>query len=263
MINENVVSLRLPYQGNDRLVRVYVPAHEEGETFPVIYMTDGQNLFEDDTVKFGCWYTPETIRAEQETSGQAVIIVGIHNDVGPAQRASELTPISIGELAAPDEMKKMMSPQGELFDDFIINTVMPAVESQFPVKTGRNNTAFCGSSCGGLFSFYTALSNPDKYCMAGVFSPVFMMYPTEDMRKWVNSKIQEKMPYLYIYTGGGDALERQICQSVEITYDMLTECYPLDKLNEVILLDQCHHEIAWEPMFKDFLHTFLTCRENY
>ena len=135
MINENVVSLHLPYQGNDRLVRVYVPAHEEGETFPVIYMTDGQNLFEDDTVEFGCWYTTETIRAEQEKSGQAVIIVGIHNDVGPAQRSSELTPISIGELAAPDEMKKMMSPQGELFDDFIINTVMPAVESQFPVKT--------------------------------------------------------------------------------------------------------------------------------
>ena len=56
MIEESIHQLRLPYPGReDRLVRVFVPAHEEGETFPVIYMTDGQNLF--DKESSGCGRT--------------------------------------------------------------------------------------------------------------------------------------------------------------------------------------------------------------
>ena len=47
---EKLVTLRLPYPGReDRLVRVYVPACKEGETLPVIYMSDGQNLFDKGT----------------------------------------------------------------------------------------------------------------------------------------------------------------------------------------------------------------------
>ena len=47
MYPEKIFDMSLPYpEKGDKLVRVYVPEHEEGETFPVIYMTDGQNLFE-------------------------------------------------------------------------------------------------------------------------------------------------------------------------------------------------------------------------
>ena len=65
------------------------------------------------------------------------------------------------------------------------------------------------------------------------------------------------MPYLYIYSGGADELEQQILQSTDLTYDILMECYPMDKINEVVLLEQKHHETAWAEVFKDFLHTFL------
>ena len=37
----------------------------------------------------------------------------------------------------------------------------------------------------------------------------------------------------------------------------LMECYPPDMVNEVVLLDEKHNEAAWEPIFKDFVHTFL------
>ena len=47
MLNEEIVTLNLPYPNRgDKKVRVYIPAHEEGETLPVVYMTDGQNLFD-------------------------------------------------------------------------------------------------------------------------------------------------------------------------------------------------------------------------
>ena len=66
------------------------------------------------------------------------------------------------------------------------------------------------------------------------------------------------MPYLYLYTGAGDELEQYICRSTEQVYDILVECYPPERLNEVVLLDQPHHERAWEPIFRDFLHLFLS-----
>ena len=266
MYPEKIFDMSLPYPERDseKLVRVFVPEHEEGETFPVIYMTDGQNLFEDNhPMQFGCWYTREAVRAESKNEGQAAVIVGIYNNDGPEQRANELTPKSIGRLEGPEEIRSRISPSGELFDDFVINTVMPAVEAHFPVMTGRNNTAFCGSSSGGLQTFFTVLTHTDKFCAGGVFSPPFMFYSFEDLTKWIHGKIKPDMPYLYIYTGAGDELEKIIYQSTEMTYDVLTECYPAEKLNEVILLENRHHETAWAEIFKDFLHTFLTRRNEF
>ena len=267
MIDETLVCTNLPFENKSRKVRVYVPAHEEGETFPVIYMTDGQNLFDEESSSFGCWYTREAVRDERENSGHAAIIVGVHNDGEMMERTNELTPASIGKIVytgdIPKEAVKLFKPQGETFDNFIINTVMPAIEARFPVEKGRNATAFCGSSSGGLQSFFTAMSHPDGFCAAGVFSPAFLFYAPEDIQSWINGRLQADMPYLYFYCGCGDPLEEILCRYTERVYDMLTECYDPEKLNEVILADQRHNESAWAMMFKDFLHTFLTRREDF
>lgn len=268
MNKENIYELSLPYPNlPNRKARVYVPEHEENETFPVIYMTDGQNLFEEETTPFGSWLTREAVKAERKISGKGAIIVGIHNDLSPMQRTNELTPKSIGDLFIPDyipnEIRKSISCEGEVFDDFVLNVVKPEVEKRFPVKKGRENTAFCGSSSGGLMAFYTALKNPEVFCAAGAFSPCFMIYKQDDLIKWIHSMIKENMPYLYIYTGGADELEREIFESVEFTYDILLECYPPEKLSEVVLLENKHNEASWREIFKDFLHTFLTRRSEF
>ena len=256
MIEEKLYELYLPYPNrDDRQVRVYVPAHNEGEKMPVIYMTDGQNLFDEETSAWGCWFTREAVRAEQQSSGRAAIIVGIHND--SINRDNELTPGSIGKVIAAEDMVNFTAPEGEIFDGFVMNTVKPEIEKRFPVKTGRKTTAFCGSSSGGLQAFFTALSHPEAFCIAGVFSPAFLLYSEEDMRNWIYSRLTEKLPYLYIYTGAGDELEQRIFSGVEQTYDILTECYPPELMTEIVLLDQKHNEKAWEQVFRDFLHTFI------
>jgi enterochelin esterase-like enzyme len=264
MIKEELYELSLPYySGENKKVRVYVPEHEEAETLPVIYMTDGQNLFEDNNPgQFGCWYTREAIKEV----GKA-IIVGIHNDEGPVQRTRELTPKSIGDLRFPDEMPQMIRelliPEGEPFDDFVIRTVMPEVEACFPVEIGRNAAAFCGSSSGGLQAYFTALSHPDMFCMSGVFSPAFPFYSVDDIVSWTASGLSGSMPYLYFYSGAVGEPEEEICRSTQAVYDAIAEFYPSERLNEVILFDQPHNESAWTPIFKDFLHTFLTRREEF
>ena len=264
MIKEELVELSLPYYtGRDKKIRVYIPDREETEKLPVIYMTDGQNLFEDDHPgQFGCWYTREAIREV----GKA-IIVGIHNDEGPVQRTMELTPKSIGAISFPDDLpehiRKKMAPEGEAFDDFVVNTVMPEIEKRFPVEKGRNAAAFCGSSSGGLQAYFTALSHPDKFCMSGVFSPAFPLYSAREIVSWTASRLSGSMPYLYFYSGAEGKLEKAICESTQAVYDAIGEFYPPELLNEVILFDRPHHESAWAPIFKDFLHTFLARREEF
>ncbi len=259
MLKEELFELNLPYyNGQNKKVRVYVPEHEEAERLPVIYMTDGQNLFEDNNPgQFGCWYTREAIKE----IGKA-IIVGIHNDESSVQRTKELTPKTIGAIRYPDDMPKIIRekliPEGELFDDFVINTVMPEIETRFPVENGRNSAAFCGSSSGGLQAYFTALSHPDRFCMSGVFSPAFPIYSVDEIVSWTVSKLSGSMPYLYIYSGAVGEPEEEICRSTQEVYDAITEFYPAERLNEVILFDQPHHESAWALIFKDFLHTFLT-----
>ena len=256
MIQEKIFDFTLLYPGkDDRRVRVFVPEHEEGETFPVIYMTDGQNLFDTETATWGCWFTREAVRAEMKNGLGGAVIVGIHND--NKWRDNELTPGSIGEVIGGEEMENFTQPEGDIFDSFVMNTVKPYVEQHFPVRTGKENTAFCGSSSGGLQSFFTVLSHPGDFAAAGVFSPAFLLYTAEDMRRWIVSRLQREMPYLYIYTGAGDDLENRIFQSVETTYDILSECYPFNQLNEVILFENKHHESAWSEIFPDFLHSFL------
>ncbi len=268
MVPEKIIEMTFPYSDKrEKRVRVFVPEHEEGETMPVVYMTDGQNLFDDDNVRFGCWYTRESVRAIKSISGKSAVIVGIHNDGAPIERANELTPASIGDLIVtpdmPEEIKKQLCASGEVFDGFVINTLMPAVEKQFPVKTGRENTAFCGSSSGGLESFYIVMSHPDIFSAGGVFSPVFMVYERNSLRKWIISKMQgiKELPYLYFYAGGADDMEKQIASDTELVCDILGEHYPTDLLNKIFLPDKPHHESAWETTFYDFLRIFLS--DNY
>ena len=262
MIAESLTTLSLPYPGRgERPVRVYVPAHEEGETFPVIYMTDGQNLFDKESSSFGCWYTREAVAAEREKTGRAAVIVGIHND-NPL-RECELSPGCIGEFQGPEELKLSFHPSGEVFLDFVVRTVMPAVEARFPVRTGRANTAFCGSSCGGMMAFFAVLSHPELFCAGGVLSPAFLIFSRDDMDRWIHSVLGPQRPFLYLYTGAGDELEKHICESEQWTREILADCYPDRLIKEVVQPEQPHHEVAWESIFRDFLHLFLTHGEEY
>ena len=233
MKNEELVKLSFNYpEGQSRAVRVFVPEHEDGETLPVIYMTDGQNLFDEESSSFGSWHTREAVAAERQISGKAAIIVGIHNDGSPIQRTNELTPV-------------------------VVNTVMPEVEARFPVKKGRENTAFCGSSSGGLQCFFTALSHPDIFSAAGVFSPCFMLYNGADFMGWIHGRLREEMPFLYLYSGGDEGLESVICSVTQMTSKALEESYPKGMLKTVIKPEAKHCEAAWEKIFVDFLHDFL------
>ena len=310
LIPAGLTTLSLPYSDSlQKTVRVYVPEHKKGQKLPVIYMTDGQSVFDEESNPLGCWHTREAVAAEQAASGKAAIIVGIHSEPHPMHRTAELTPASMGaftpppmddlppmppmpegmppmpegmppmpggmppmpegmppmpENMTPEMLRKMMEdmmknfkPDGEKFDEFVVSTVMPAVEKQFPVKKGRDNTAIIGSSSGGLEVFYTALTHPSLFCAVGALSPAFLFYKPEDVVKWTSERLGKTIPFLYLYCGEGEPKEKQMCDAARPVFELIESRVPEKNCRIVITPDAIHNESAWEPVFKDFLHLFL------
>jgi len=151
----------------DREVTVYLPeayASSPDERFPVIYMHDGQNLFDPAQAAFGVeGQVDETLDAL--TAGGRLgphIVVGIHNT---AERIDDYTPDPDPSIGS--------GGKGDLYADFIVNLLKPVVDASFRTLCGRENTALAGSSLGGLVSLHIVMRYPDVFGAVGCLSPSF------------------------------------------------------------------------------------------
>ncbi|MGH7500525.1 MAG: alpha/beta hydrolase [Longimicrobiales bacterium] len=145
---------------NRRDLLVYLPpSWESGGDFPVIYMHDGQNLFDRATSFAGEWAVDKTLD-EAAADGLEVIVVGIPN-MGSA-RVEEYSPFGDATHGGG---------RGDAYLDFISDTVRAIVERDFPVRRGPAHTGIAGSSMGGLISLYGFLRRPDTYGFASAMSP--------------------------------------------------------------------------------------------
>lgn len=155
--------------GNTRDLFVYVPAYYNpmgAQAYPVLYMHDGQNIFDDTGCCFGHggWEVNNAADAEIVRAGLIpYFIVGIANTSG---RADEYTPCI--EDAGGNEF----GGKADLYEAFLIETVFPLVESHYHIyPQGR---AIAGSSLGGVISMYVGLRNPSLFpkgigSMSGAF----------------------------------------------------------------------------------------------
>ena len=153
--------LSSPQLGNARDIIVYLPPSyaDAGPRFPVLYMQDGQNLFDEATSYAGEWQVDETLeRLSRE--GIEAIVVGIAN-LGN-RRYAEYTPF-------PDEQGE--GGEGDRYLAFLIETVKPCVERAFRTAPGREQTGIAGSSLGGLISLYAFFRYPQVFGLAAILSP--------------------------------------------------------------------------------------------
>ncbi len=150
-----------PQLGNQRDILVYLPpSYERGSrSYPVLYMHDGQNLF-DDATSFTCeWAVDETLEAASET-GLEAIVVGIPN-MGMA-RCDEYSPFVD---------RKNGGGLGEAYLDFIVQTVKPLIDERFRTLRDREYTGILGSSMGGLISLYAFFQHSATFGLVGAMSP--------------------------------------------------------------------------------------------
>ena len=168
-----------PQLGNRRDVIVYLPpsyAHT-ARRYPVLYMQDGQNLFDRATSFAGAeWEVDEsmdrlaageeswspTLARHASAAGPAAapleaIVIGLNH--GEVARATEYTPFATGQNRGADYVR------------FLIETVKPAVDATLRTQPGPATTAIVGSSMGGLISLFAFFHRPDVFGRAAVMSP--------------------------------------------------------------------------------------------
>jgi predicted alpha/beta superfamily hydrolase len=159
--------------GVSRTVRVFLPpgykdAGNRDRLYPVLYMFDGQNLF-DACLAYDHvheWQVDETVtRLVQEGKIVPLIVVGLDN--AKNARASEYLPW-IDDLQNPGGE----ATSGERLPEFLIKEVMPAIRGKYRVAEGRENTGIGGSSYGGIAAIYVGISAPTVFGKVLAESPV-------------------------------------------------------------------------------------------
>lgn len=151
----------------DRDILVYLPPGYEknkNQRYPVLYLHDGQNLFDGATafIKGAEWRVDET--AQKLIGSKAikpVIIVGIYNT--GAERIDEYTPTR--------DTVHGMGGKGDLYGRMIVEELKPLIDKEYRTLTDPENTALGGSSLGALVSLHLALEHPETFGRVAVVSP--------------------------------------------------------------------------------------------
>jgi predicted alpha/beta superfamily hydrolase len=155
--------------GAKRRITVVRPRLRRGakhETFPVLYLNDGQNLF-DRSRAFGgvTWNVPATVHGLiRRRSIPPIIVVGI--DHGETLRSREYLPVE--DERNPDAR----GPVGRQYAEFLVSEVMPFVEGTYPAARGASHRGLGGSSYGAVAALYTSLVHP------GVFGRLLLESPS-------------------------------------------------------------------------------------
>lgn len=145
---------------NDRTLLVYLPPGYEDDAdrrYPVLYMHDGQNIFDASTSFAGVeWGVDEAAeRLIDAGTIEPIIIVGIYNN---ADRMREYSP-------GPADQR------GTSYTRFVVEEVIPFINRTYRVDPDRDKTGTAGSSLGGLISLYLAHEYPGVFGRCGVVSP--------------------------------------------------------------------------------------------
>lgn len=154
--------LAMPGLGRGVSLRVLVPPDYATTTrrYPVLYLFDGQNLFDASSAYAGEWGIDEAMDAEFARSGFAALVVGI--DHGGARRINELSPWPNMDFGA-GEFEAVLAD--------LVSRLKPYIDASYRTRNEVAHTLIGGSSLGGLAANYAIHRRPDVFGKAMVFSP--------------------------------------------------------------------------------------------
>jgi predicted alpha/beta superfamily hydrolase len=226
----------IPQLKRTRRVWIYLPADycDSQKQYPVLYMHDGQNVFDNATAYSGEWGVDEFL---DSTKLPPCIVVAV--DHGNEKRLNEYNPY---------DNKRFGKGEGDKYVDFLVKTLKPFIDKKYNTLRDKAHTFIAGSSMGGLISLYAALKYPKVFGGAGVFSPAFWISGDkiyEDIRKKgekVNSRI-------YFYGGKmeGETMVPDILKAFEGM-----QAVSRSEMTTVIRDEGKHNETRWREEFPLF-----------
>jgi predicted alpha/beta superfamily hydrolase len=221
---------------------VYLPPDYDGSTkkYPVIYMHDAQNLFDNATSYIGEWEVDETLNKLFNATGKGFIVVGIEN--GGTERINEYTPW---------KNEKYGGGKGAFYVDFLITTLKPYIDASYRTKKNAKHTALIGSSLGGLISYYSGLKYPKTFGKIGALSTSF----------WFSNKVEEftqkhgntKKVKLFLLVGGKEGFEMENA-TIKMKKLLLKTGFKPTYLKTKISPEGNHNEAFWKSEFLNVIN---------
>lgn len=205
----------------ERLIRVYLPKSysTEKKKYPVLYMHDGQNVFQDLDAIGGKSLDLENYL---DVNGLDLIVVAV--DQNPQARISEYCPWVSGEYSKSILGKESTEGgKGMHYVDFIVNELKPLIDGNY--RTVRDQTAMAGISLGGLISVYGMCRYPHIFKHIAVLSSAFYRNQ-EEIMKLIEQTDLSLVESVYMDCGSKEAgsdteVSQKFLASNQMVYELL------------------------------------------
>ncbi len=242
-ISENFL---MPQLGRTRRIWLYLPPDYEtsGKSYPVLYLHDGQNVFDSYTSFAGEWNVDESLNDLAALGHEVPIVVAIDN--GGTHRMNEYSPWTNSNYGGGE---------GDKYIDFIVNTLKPYVDSAYRTRRDRESTGIMGSSMGGLISMYGAFSHPEVFGKAGIFSPSYWFSSSIWSFTRNATKVHPMKAYQIVGTEEGGSM---VPDMLAMEDSLHKYGFSDSEIRSKVVTGAQHNELFWRTEFKEaFLWLFL------
>lgn len=237
------------YLSTSRDVLVYLPPGYDlsNDRYPVLYLQDGQNLFDPATAFGGNDWGVDIAADDLISQGliQPLIIAGVYNT--GVRRVSEYTPTR--------DPRSRKGGKGDRYAQMMARELKPLLDQQYRTRRGPADTAVGGSSLGALVSLEAALLYPRVFGKAAVMSPS-VWWDQRAILGWVRRFRAANRPRLWVDMGTceGNSPEA-IVNDARLLRDTLVECGWREgqDLEYREYEGACHNEGAWAARLPDVL----------
>jgi enterochelin esterase-like enzyme len=240
---------------NQRDIIVYLPPgydEEPARRFPVLYMHDGQNLFDRATAFGGVDWNVRGAADQLIEAGaiQPLVIVGIYN--AGKSRINEYTPTKSAKLGGG---------RADRYAKFLLQELMPFIESEYRVSKDPAVTGVAGSSLGGLVSLYIGLQNSRLFGKIAALSPS-LWWDQRSIFRFAERINPQPRPRIWLDIGTREG--PRIVPEVERFRDILVRkgWRPGEDLQYERVEGAEHNEAAWSARVAPFLQFLFPASEN-
>ena len=237
-------SFAMPQLGRTRRVWVYLPPDyaTSRKRYPVLYMHDGQNVFDDSTSFAGEWGVDETLDSLHARGDRGAIVVAVDN--GGTHRLDEYNPWRAAQA-------RLGGGEGRAYAEWLARTLKPWVDARYRTMRGPAHTGIMGSSMGGLISLYAALEHPEVFGRAGVFSCACWVADTS-VYAYARRAASRSSSRLWFESGALEAPDGGPARDQRRVVDSLVAAgWPRAAIHEESVPDGKHAEWFWRREFAD------------
>jgi predicted alpha/beta superfamily hydrolase len=238
---------------NQRDLIIYTPPgyqDQPGRHFPVLYLHDGQNLFDGATsfIPGQDWHVGQTADDCIRTGAvEPLIIVGMYNT---KTRIREYTPTHVPKLGGG---------RADRYGKFLLEEVKPFVDGKYRTLSGAPHTGIGGSSLGGLVSLYLGLKHARIFGKIAALSPS-VWWNQQVIHRFAQAATVEPRPLIWLDIGSKEG--PRIVQEVEKFRDVLLQKgWRLERdLRYERIEGAEHNEAAWARRVGPFLQFLYPAR---